>query len=275
MDQIRDAIVTLFEAEAPMTGRQVFYRLVGLGCIAKREPEYKHTVIRLLGEMRLDGTLSFDDIADNTRWMRKPQTHGSVAAMLSETARVYRRALWDNQDAYVEVWLEKDALAGVVYEVTDPWDAPLMVTRGYSSLSFLKSAAEAIEAIAKPTFIYYLGDHDPSGLDIPRSVEARLREFAPDCDITFTRIAVTPDQIIAWHLPTRPTKQTDSRSKGFLGGSVEVDAIPSDQLRHLVEEAITSHLDEDAVVRTRAIEAEERTSLLQLVRQWRPPKEAA
>src|SRR5262249_48885635 len=127
------------------------------------------------------------------------------------------RSLWDNQDAYVEVWLEKDALAGGLYEVTEQWDVPLMVTRGYPSISYLHSAAESIEAEAKPAYLYYFGDHDPSGVDITRAVEPGIREFAPDVDITFTRVAVTQDQILELHLPTRPTKASDTRSKGFCG----------------------------------------------------------
>jgi len=245
-----------------MTCRQVFYRLVALGAVGKTEPEYKSTVCRLLTEMRLDGSIPFHWIADNTRWMRKPITHGDLNEYVGEMAALYRRNLWDNQDATVEVWLEKDALAGVLYPITGAWHVPLMVTRGYPSLSFVYDAAQVIQATGRPTHLYYLGDYDPSGLDIPRSTEARLREFAPDADITFERIAVTPAQIETYGLLTRPTKQTDSRARGFAGESVEVDALPPTVLRELVDEAITWHLDAAAVVRTRAIEALERDSLL-------------
>jgi hypothetical protein len=92
---------------------------------------------------------------------------------------------------YVEIWLEKDALSGVLYPVTSEWDVPLMVTRGYSSLSFLHEAAEAITDQGKPAYIYYFGGHDPSGRDITRATEAGLREFAPAAEIHFKRIAVT------------------------------------------------------------------------------------
>lgn len=94
--------------------------------------------------------------------------------MLDQSSNLYRRALWDAQPLYVEVWLEKEALSGAIYEVTSEWDVPLMPTRGYPSLTFIHQAAEAIAVQAKPTFIYYLGDHDPSGVDIPRVIE-RLR----------------------------------------------------------------------------------------------------
>ena len=136
-------------------------------------------MVRLLGEMRRAHIIPFDWIADSTRWMRKPRTHSSLDEALRRTAETYRRSVWDDQDAYVEVWLEKDALAGVLYDVTSAWDVPLMVTRGYPSLSYLHSAAEALAAQDRPAFLFYFGDHDPSGLDITRAVEEGIREFAP------------------------------------------------------------------------------------------------
>ena len=112
-----------------MTVRQVFYRLVSSGVIPKTEASYKNIVVRLLGIMRREGDLPFRWIADNTRWMRKPSTYSSLEHALDNTIATYRRALWDQQDSYVEIWLEKDALAGVLYDVTAEWDVPLMVTR--------------------------------------------------------------------------------------------------------------------------------------------------
>ncbi len=154
------------------------------------------------------------------------------------------RSLWADADCYVEIWLEKDALSGVIAPVTYLYDVPLMVARGYASLSFLHSAAEQIRELGKPPYIYHLGDFDPSGVDAGRNIERRLREFAGDeVEIYFDRLAVTPEQIVEWHLPSRPTKTTDSRSRSFgLTGSVELDAIPPADLRSLVEEAILQRL---------------------------------
>src|SRR5690348_11692411 len=118
METIRDGIRAALAQDHPMTVRQLFYRLVSGGAIEKTESEYKSTVVRLTGEMRLAGEIEFGWIADNTRWMRKPRTHSSLEHALNETARTYRRSVWDDQDVYVEVWLEKDALAGVLVDVT-------------------------------------------------------------------------------------------------------------------------------------------------------------
>jgi hypothetical protein len=163
------------------------------------------------------------------------------------------------------MWVEKDALGGVLFDVTEPWDVPLMVTRGYASLSFLYSAAMTIKAMDKPCFIYYFGDYDPSGLDIARSVEEGIKEFAPKADLRFERVAVTPEQIADLNLPTRPTKQSDTRAKRFKGDSVEVDAIPPNVLRELAYNCIAQHIDEHALNVLQVAEQSERTILMNLV----------
>jgi len=261
---IRDALCAVVAEQQPMTVRQVFYQLVSRGVVAKTEGEYTRTVCRLLTELRVDKTIPFDWIADNTRWMRKPRTYSSLEAALQNTAQTYRRAVWDEQLHYVEIWLEKDALAGVVYDVTERWDVPLMVTRGYPSLSFLHGAAEALAELDRPAFLYYFGDHDPSGKDIPRSTEARLRELAPDAEIHFAVVTVTPEQIEGRQLPTRPTKASDPRSGKFSGESVEVDAILPGALRELVERCISRHVEMDVLETLRVAEAEERKALVWL-----------
>lgn len=266
---IKACLYKLLENDYPMTVRQVFYRMVSIGMIGKTENEYKNTIVRLLGEMRRTSEIPFDWIADSTRWMRKPKSYSSLENMLRYSAQSYRRSLWDNQPVYVEVWLEKEALAGVLYEVTEKWDVPLMVTRGYPSLSYLYSAAETIAAKSrrgKSTYLYYFGDYDPSGLDIPRKVESDLREFAPDADIEFKRVAVTLEQIETLKLQTRPTKRTDSRSRNFTGESVEVDAIQSATLLEIVSSCITQHIDESAYRTLMEAEKGEREVLMSILR---------
>jgi hypothetical protein len=264
MYNLRAELLSIVELNEPMTVRQVFYQAVTAGLVDKTETQYRSTVARLLAEMRRDGELPWEWIADNTRWQRKPKTYRDLNVYLDEAKRFYRRALWADQDAYVEIWLEKDALAGVLYSVTAEWDVPLMVTRGYPSISFLYSAAEAIADQGRPCFLYYFGDYDPSGVDIPRTVEASIREFAPEADLTFQRVAVNPDQIAEMNLPTRPTKASDSRSRRFKGESVEVDAIPPQALRDLAHSCIVQHIDQDALRATEAAEESERDILGQL-----------
>lgn len=262
MQLIIAGLVQILNEDHPMTNRQVFYQMETRGYVPKTEAAYRTTVCRLLTELRLNGTIPFGYIADNTRWMRKPDTFNTVDEMLQTNIQAYRRSLWTGMPAYIEVWIEKDALAGVISEITYNWDVPLMVTRGYPSLSYLYTAAEVMKSKNKPVYIYYLGDWDPSGLDISRSTESRLREFAPNIDLHFERIAVTAYQIEALHLPTRPTKKTDTRTRNFEGDeSVELDAIAPNILRSMVESYITGHIDPEVYSQLRKIEKEEKASL--------------
>src|SRR5262249_28309623 len=260
---VRDAIKEILEKDNPQTVRQVFYALTVKGCIPKLEIEYKRTVIRLLTEMREAGQIPFEWLADNTRWMRKPATFTGLESCLSNTSRFYRRDLWAAMPVYVEVWCEKDALAGVLMEETETYDVPLMVARGYASLSFLHSAAKAIQAKGKPAYIYHFGDYDPSGVDAARDIEAKLRRYAPSSEIHFERPAVTRSQVEEWNLPARPTKQTDTRAKKFGSAtSVELDAIPARQLRALVRECIERHVDREKLALLRVAEQSERDLLV-------------
>ncbi len=293
IDSVKAAIYELCERYAPMTVRQLFYQLVSLFIIQKTEQEYKSTVCRLTKEMRLNGELPWNWLADNTRWMHKPRTYGGIDDLLASSQRAYRRALWDpstNPD-YCEVWIEKDALTGVFYDVTKEYDVPLMPCKGYPSLSFIREAAETLtrqihsryrqaekgiitDANAPSANVYYFGDFDPSGVDISRSTEARLREFILELSggddflqryFHFHRVAVNHDQIEAMGLPTRPTKKSDSRSAKFGHNvSVEVDAINPDTLRQMTRDCITAHINEHQLQSIRDTEASERQLLEQV-----------
>jgi len=256
---VRDAIYDVLATDNPMTVRQCFYALTVRQVIDKTEAEYNGTVVRLLTQMRREGVIPYSWIGDNTRWMRKPTTYRGIGDFLRQTAQFYRRDLWVNADCYVEIWCEKDALAGVITEETDPYDVPLMVSRGLSSDTYLQSAAEAIEAEDKPAFIYQFGDHDPSGIWIAKKIEEGLRYHAPDAEIYFERVAVTPEQIDLWSLPSRPTKREgNTHARGFDGDSVELDAIPVGQLRALVRECIEQHVDDHQLRILKTAEKSER-----------------
>jgi hypothetical protein len=260
----RNALLDIIAAMRPMTVRQVFYQATVHGLIEKAESGYTKVQTDLT-ILRRAAALPYDWLADNTRWQRKPPTFNSVEDALKATAAFYRKNLWRDADSYVEMWLEKDALAGVIYPITSMCDVPLMVARGYASLSFLHSAAEYINSLEVPVHIYHLGDYDPSGVNAGEKIEQTLREMAPDSDIVFERIAVTPEQIIEWDLPTRPTKTSDTRSKGFGDISVELDAIEPNRLRRLVQEVIETHLPRRQFKILKAAEESEREIITRLV----------
>ncbi len=260
----RQQLYNIVAEQRPMTVRQVFYQATVQNLVDKTEAGYTKVQTDLV-QMRKSGALPYSWLADNTRLQRRPVTYNSVQDALDETARFYRKSLWNDAAAYVEIWLEKDALSGVIYPVTSKYDVPLMVARGYASLSFLHSAAEHIAAVGKPAHIYHLGDFDPSGVNAGEKIEETLRELAPDADITFQRIGVTPRQINTWNLPTRPTKSSDTRSKGFGAVSVELDAIPPDRLRGIVEAAIEKHLPKRQFEILKIAEESERMLLRSMV----------
>ena len=226
-----EALLEIAGQFKPCTVRGVFYQATVRGLVDKNERGYGK-VQRALVDLRRTGRLPWDWIADNTRLQRKPITHDSLEEAVQDTARSYRRSVWAELDTYVEIWLEKDALSGVLYPVTSSYDVPLMVARGYSSLTFLQEAASYMRQLRKKVIVVHFGDHDPSGQNAADKIEQTLREFAPGIELTFIRAAVTSEQIRLWSLPTRPTKKSDSRAKKWTGGdSVELDAIDANMLR--------------------------------------------
>lgn len=260
----RVALFNIVANMQPMTVRQVFYQATVQGIVEKTEAGYTKVQTDLV-LMRKSGELPYHWIADNTRWQRKPRSFDGIEEALEHTAQFYRKDLWSSADCYVEVWLEKDALAGVVMPVTSTYDVPLMVARGYASLSFLHSAAEYIRSLDVPTYIYHLGDFDPSGVNAAEKIECTLIEMAPNSEIVFERIAVQPWQIEQWNLPTRPTKASDTRSKNFGNISVELDAIDPDRLRQLARLSIEKHLPKHQLEILKAAEKSEREIIRQLV----------
>lgn len=264
VERRRARLLEIVEAMNPMTVRQVFYQATVRGLVEKSEAGYTKVQSDLV-LMRRSGLLPYAWLADNTRWQRKPTTFNGIEEALEATASFYRKSLWTDADAYVEVWLEKDALAGVVYPITSVFDVPLMVARGYASLSFLYNAAEHINELDVPAYIYHLGDYDPSGVNAGEKIEETLRELASDAEINFERIAVTPEQIAGWDLPTRPTKATDTRAKDFGEISVELDAIEPSRLRAILQEAIEYHLPPRHFEVLKAAEDSERDLLRAMV----------
>jgi len=259
---IKKSIIEILEADNPQTVRQVYYALTVKGKIAKTETEYQRTVVRLLTSMREANEVPFEWIADNTRWQRKPSSFTGIEACLEATANSYRRNLWTSMPVYLEVWVEKDALAGVLLEESKVYDVPLMVAKGYSSITFLHTAAMAIQGKGKPAYVYHFGDLDPSGRDAARDIEVKLRRYAPGAEIHFECPAVTREQVEQWNLPTRPTKQTDTRAKKFGSAtSVELDAIPARKLRELVRDVINRHVDQQKLEFLRTAEKSERELL--------------
>lgn len=264
LDVIDDAIMQVLTEEHPATLRGTYYRVVSAGAVDKTERGYQ-LVGRQVLKLRRAGRLPYSWITDGTRYIVKPDSWFDLDEMLSDAAASYRRMLWSDQAVSVQLFTEKDAITGVIDRVAAEWDVPVGVLRGYASESFAWQVAESLRWQHKHTYLYQLGDHDPSGVDAWRNFEEKVRAFVPGARVTFERIAVLPSQITELRLLTRPTKKSDTRSAGFTGESVEVDAIPPSTLRTIVREAIEQHIDARALELTRSVEASERSVLTSLI----------
>ena len=270
--ELDNAIVHAVAEEHPVTVRGVFYRVSSAGAVAKTENGYRAIGRRLLA-LRRNRRIPYNWITDGTRWVTKPNTHRDVHTMLNDAAASYRKMLWHDQHVAVHLFTEKEAISGTILPITNQWDVPLGILRGYTSESFAYNMAQEIAKTGKPTFIYQLGDHDPSGVDAWRDFQRKVQGFLVEEEgddseekVHFERIAVTEQQIDELNLPTRPTKRSDSRAPGFGGQSVEVDAIPATTLRQLVHDAIVQHLDEHAYRITREAEESEQNLLARIVK---------
>jgi hypothetical protein len=261
-EEIRAAILDLRREYSVMTVRQVFYQLTVRGVVPKDDVTGYRPVQRHVLELRREGLLSWDFISDATRWQRKPVSFSSYRHALHATARAYRRNLWLSQALRVEVWLEKDALAGVVMEATEKWDVALMVSRGQASDTYCHHAAVAIDAAARTgirTRLFMLYDADKAGRIAAAKIEEKIHRHSDFDELTRCELlAVTDDQIVDWDLPTRPEKQG-------AGIAVELDAIPPDRLIELVDAAIVGLIDPDAWRMEQAAEKSEREILAMMV----------
>lgn len=271
---IRDEIRGILEPDNPMTVRQVFYQLVVRALIEKTEKAYKNIVIRLLTRMRLSGDIPFSWIIDDSRRTRETQTFNSITDALKNTAQFYRRSALRESDVYIEIWSEKEALSGIIWDVASDYDVPVVVSKGSASLTQVFNSFLNIQNAAragKQAYIYQFGDHDPSGVVAWKAIERRLNEFCDKHDCLrpiVERIALTPEQIREYRLPSRPTKRKDNtHAKNFKGRSTELDALPASALRQLVRACIERHIFPTQLETLRAAEESERTIIQRLAQQ--------
>lgn len=229
-----------------MTVRQIFYRATVLGLVPKDERGYA-AVQQQLVRMRREGIIPYDRIVDNTRRRLHSGGYDNPRQYLDAIGHGYWANLWVDQPERVVVFLEKDALSGLVSTVTSRWQVPLYVNRGYGSVTYLREAAQDLSTDL-PTTVLMLGDYDPSGWDARLSLVDEITSHHEGAPLTFVHTALTRSQVVRWGVPTRPTKTTDSRSHGvdWPGGeSAELDAIDPDLFLRKIEEGITKRINHD------------------------------
>src|SRR3990167_7980519 len=162
-----------------MTLRQLYYQLVARGFIPNNDREYKN-LGELLSKARMGGLLDWDTIEDRVRVPREVQTFDDLPHLLRAAESAFRLDFWKAQSEHVEVWVEKDALSGVLWNVCNPLGVTLMVNRGYSSASAMYEAYQRFLPLlqeGRTVRILYLGDHDPSGMHMTVDVRERLRRM--------------------------------------------------------------------------------------------------
>jgi hypothetical protein len=248
-----------------LTLRQLYYQLVSRGVIPNKAAEYGK-LSALLGNGRMAGVVDWSAIEDRIRVPRIPYWALGVSNAIDDTIDQYRLDRQEGQDNYIEVWVEKDALSGVLKRVTDEYYVRLMVNRGYSSISAMHDAHlrfAAAEHSGQAPCILYLGDHDPSGVDMVRDIRSRLEEFGTEINIE--SIALTDEQIAKYNPPPNPAKVTDPRAKSYISKygpiSWEVDAIRPDVLHKLVTEKIEININ---IGLFKSVKAQEQADILKL-----------
>jgi hypothetical protein len=268
METRANFLINYATRHGPVSVRGLYYQaeIARLPGITKDDRDYDKIQRQVL-LLRRQGRLSYEAIADATRWMRKPRSHNGIEDALRDTAALYRKSLWHTAPTYVEIWVEKDAIAGTIYPVTSAYDVPLMVARGFSSETFCFEAVQQ-RTSRKPYHVYYLGDFDRAGVSAGKSLSEKLHRFAAarGIPVIFETIGVTLDQIVRMGLPTRPPKRkTPADRKWPYDFACELDAMPADELRAIVEGRIQQHLPEHQFISLKAAEESEREMLRFLV----------
>lgn len=265
-----------------LTLRQLYYQFVKQNLIPNEPREYDR-LGRIISDARIAGLVDWDSIVDRTRGVLRNSHWNNPQRILNTSAAQYRIDKWARQPNYIEVWIEKDALRGVIAPICKELDLPYFSCRGYVSQSEMWRAAERIrvkqdEWHNHQAIILHLGDHDPSGIDMTRDIINRLNMFDADKDREFVvdRIALNMGQIIQYNLPPNPAKSQDARFKGYKDAygsdSWELDALTPPQLVGLIRDAVLSYRDEKLWQEALDLEDEDRRKLYAVANRWQEIK---
>lgn len=265
--ELREALYEIVAENQPATVRGVFYLAETAGLVPKDDTKGYRPVQRELLKMRREGLIPWGWITDGSRSRFGHHRYGGLESYARQVAANYRRDYWHGSEEYVELWIEKEALRGVIAPVViEEFGLDLYVTKGQPSVSYLYDAAEDIALDGRPTYVYVLHDWDPGGLRIFDRIREELTGFVGDeAELHVRRLALTPYQIADLNLPTRPGKEKDPNmaefTRRFGNRCVELDAIPPNTLREMVRTKLESHMEPDHLARLKFAEEEERRGL--------------
>jgi len=250
-----------------LTLRQLYYQLVSRDIIQNKQSEYAK-LSTLLVKGRMGGVVDFDAIEDRIRVPRRPYWVSGVTNAIEDTIRQYRLNRQEGQDVYIECWSEKDALSNILYRVSSYYHIYLVINRGYSSCTAMHDAHQRFESNDK-NVILYMGDHDPSGLDMVRDIQERLDEFGSNVEVV--PVALTTAQIQQYDPPPNWAKVTDPRAKWYIqeygNTSWEVDALEPKALHKLLQQHIECRIDMDKFHAVLEQETEDKLTLQEYLKE--------
>lgn len=274
IDSANSIIAEYQEQGFDLTLRQLYYQFVSRNLVDNKQSEYKR-LGGIVNDARLAGLIDWNCIVDRTRSLKN--TAGgwySPKQIIESCADSYYIDKWQNQKHRLEVWIEKDALTGVISGVCEEFDIPYFSCRGYTSQSEMWSASQRFEDYIKypcqSVIIIHLGDHDPSGIDMTRDIQERLETFLfLDEKFPVVRIALNINQVTNQNLPPNPAKLSDSRAQKYIkkygAESWELDALEPSYITQIIEEEILSWREEDKWEEMVEKEATERNIIREIV----------
>ena len=245
MREREDFVAWFVKRYAPVTVRQVFYAATVRYLVEKTEDGYKKIQKSCLNGRR-SGLISYTDITDNSRTFYQVTAYEDLSNAAQSFSNTYKRDFWVDSPDAVEVWLEKEALAGVIMPVTDEYRVRLVPTRGFASETIVHSAIRnAVRENKDRLVVKTLYDFDRSGQDAEAAIIRRMEEIGSELgvEVVHEKLALTAQQVATMDLPTRPAKKESSADKKWpYSYAVELDAIPPDVLRGVVAGAIEPHM---------------------------------
>jgi hypothetical protein len=252
-----------------LTLRQLYYQCVVQNLFPNSERSYQN-LSRLVTDARMAGLMDWDAIEDRARRPRVPQDFDDLDQLVDAALGSYRLPRWADQPNYVELWVEKEALAGVLAPIARRYHITLMVNKGYSSASAMYESANRYISNVKDKdgehrslHLLYLGDHDPSGEDMVRDVQERLELFGAPLEVD--KIAITMPQVKKFKPPPNPAKISDPRADAYIAEhgnhSWEVDALPPKVLTQVITAKLEELVDHDLMDEILAQEERDKTLL--------------
>ena len=237
-------IIAEYEAQGfQLTLRQLYYQFVARDLIPNNQKSYKN-LGSVINDARLAGLIDWSHITDRTRSLKQNSHWRTPGDIINSAAASYRIDLWARQSYRPEVWIEKDALIGVIEDVCEQLDVPYFSCRGYTSQSEMWVGGQRIKSWVKSSaqtpVIFHFGDHDPSGKDMTRDIVDRLELFTGG--VKLERLALNMDQVERYSPPPNPAKITDSRSTAYIAEfgneSWELDALEPRVIADLITKSV-------------------------------------